>query len=59
MKDCTGVYKYKGKYIRFIETYQEWVIEPDSEDHVFVEENTIGGFLTIKDAKNFIDRSTL
>ena len=29
MKDCTGIYHYKGFTISFSETYQEWVAEPN------------------------------
>jgi hypothetical protein len=29
MKDCRGMYEHKGFVIRFSETYQEWISEPN------------------------------
>lgn len=61
MKDCVGLYKYKGFLINFSEYYQEWRLEPTflGTDDVAIDfaieyNNDFEGFRTITEAKKYI-----
>lgn len=66
MKDCTGLYNYKGFLINFSEYYQEWRLEPTflGTDDVAINfsveyNNDFDGFKTLREIKKYVNENEL